>query len=291
MIETRMSEIRYITSDPKKMLNKYLVNNLCRTWMEDFIDEGTGQIVSIERNEILFDKGTIVDQDTLAKIRFFMQEGAIKEVEVSNQKRLSYEVKNDYLYPYTAQAQIKDKKYKFLFYAKSIENAITILKDYIELNFNGSFNIVMTKEFDTCIIIIDTLKNKKFNADMAYLTDEITMLEYVEAKANEDKLQTDDEDEKNIEMKFYKITSRIIYRDKENNEEERMYTFVVKSITAERSNMLINVYLKKCQEEEYQKAIEKGNTYVIRDIQSSIEESSIIPIGCFIPREFSEVYQ
>lgn len=290
MIETRMSEIRYITSDPKKMLNKYLVNNLYQTWIEDFVDEDTGQIASIERNEVLFDKGTIVDQDTLAKIRFFMQEGSIKEVEVSNQKRLSYEVKNDFLYPYIAQVQIKDKKYKFLLYAKSVENAVVILKDYIELNFNGSFIISMVKEFDTCIIIIDTFKSKKFNVDQAYLNDEITMSEYVEAKANEKKLQSDD-DERNIEMRFYKITSRIVYRDNEGNEEERMYTFVVKSITAERSNMLINAYLKKCQEEEYHKAIEKGNLYAVRDIQSSIEESSIIPIGCFISREFSEVYQ
>lgn len=289
MIKTRMSEVRYTTSDPKKMLNKYLVNNLYRTWTEDFLDEDTGQVIPIERNEILFDKGTIVDQDILAKIRFFIQEGSIKEVEVSNQKRLSYEVKNDYLYPYTAQVQVKDKKYKFLFYAKSVENAVLILKDYVELNFNGSFNIIMVKEFDTCIIIIDTLKTKKFNVDMAYLNDEITMSEYVEAKADEEKQHLDD-DEKKIEMKFYKIVSRIVYCDKENNEEERMYTFVVKSITAERANMLINVYLKKCQEEECQKATEKGNVYEIRDIQSSIEESSIIPIRCFIPREFSEVY-
>lgn len=270
MIETRMSEVRYTTSDPKKMINRFLTTNLYKTWIEDFVDDKTGEAVSIERNEILFDKGSLIDQDTLAKIRFFMQEGSIKEVEVSNQKRLSYEEKNDFLYPYTAQVQVKDKKYKFLFYAKSVENAILILKDYIELNFTGGFNILMVKEFDTCIIIIDTLRSKKSN-DEKHLND----------------------DEGKIELKFYKIVSRIVYHGKEedDDDDEHMYTFVVKSVTAERANMLINDYLKRKQEEEYQRAVEKGNVYIKRDIQSSIEESSIIPIGCFIPLEFSEVYK
>lgn len=75
MIQTRKTEERYFTNDPKKMLGRYLVNRLCRTWTETFIDEDTGDTVPIERNELLFDKGTLITQDNLAKIRFYMAEG------------------------------------------------------------------------------------------------------------------------------------------------------------------------------------------------------------------------
>lgn len=54
MIETRKTEIRYVTSDPKKMLNMYLAKRVLKTWEESFIDEDTGETVTIERNEMKF---------------------------------------------------------------------------------------------------------------------------------------------------------------------------------------------------------------------------------------------
>ena len=82
-IDTRKDEVRYITSDPKKMINKYIVSTVCKTWTEDFIDEDTGEVVSIERNEVLFPRGTFIDPDVLARIQFSMQADGIKEVEVA----------------------------------------------------------------------------------------------------------------------------------------------------------------------------------------------------------------
>ena len=46
MIETRKTEIRYVTSDPKKMLNMYLAKRVLKTWEESFIDEDTGETVT-----------------------------------------------------------------------------------------------------------------------------------------------------------------------------------------------------------------------------------------------------
>lgn len=181
MIETRKTEIRYVTSDPKKMLNMYLAKRVLKTWEESFIDESTGETVTIERNEVLFDRGTLIDQDTLAKIRFSMEADGIKEVEVSNQNRLAFENENKFLYPYLAQAQISDKKYKFLLYATGLENACLILKDYIELNSQFGFTLTMIKEFDSCVILTDNLKERKVDdASLAYLKNEITMAEYVD---------------------------------------------------------------------------------------------------------------
>ena len=39
-----------------------------KTWNEDFVDEDNGEVVSIERNEIVVDKNTIIDRDVLDEI-------------------------------------------------------------------------------------------------------------------------------------------------------------------------------------------------------------------------------
>ena len=55
---TRKDEIRYTTSDPKKMLGRFLSCNVVKRWIENFVDK-SGQVQSVERNELLFEKGTV----------------------------------------------------------------------------------------------------------------------------------------------------------------------------------------------------------------------------------------
>lgn len=288
MIDSRKTEIVYKTNDTKRMLNKYLVNNLYRKWTDEYFNETTGRNETIERSELILSKGTLITNEIIPKIRFFIEEGGIDEVEVSNQKRMAYVGKNDCLFPYMAQVQIKDKKYKMLFYATSVKNAIDILNDYIELNYEGMFSIIMVKEFDNCIVLIDSYKEARPNIDEAYFKGELTTEEYL----NEISRQFEEEENApKLDFKWYKILSRIVLRDKDGDENESSYTFVVKSISAERANLLINVHLKMEQEKEAKKAADNGKEYENKDIVAAIEESSIIPVGCFIPKEFSEVYK
>lgn len=273
MTETRKSEQRYVTSDPKKMLNMYLAKNVLKTWTEDFIDESTGETVSIERNEILFERGRLIDQDTLAKIRFSMAADGIKEVEVSNQKRMAFENENKCLFPYIAQALIGDKKYKFLLYATGLENVITILKDYIELNYQSGFTLSMVKEFDSCIILTDNLKERKIDS---------VSEEYLDETDSDD---TEEESKPN-EKKFYQIETKVTFDD----EEERTQTFVVHTFNVDRAMMLISHWLKNKEEEYEKQAKEKGHEYEKKDIHTSIESAKPIPVGRFIPREFSMAY-
>ena len=235
MTETRKTEQRYATSDPKKMLNMYLAKRVLKTWTEDFVDESTGEVVSIERNEVLFERGTLIDQDVLTQIRFSMEADGIKEVEVSNQKRMAFENENKCLYPYIAQAQIDDKKYKFLLYATGLENVIAILKDYIELNYQSGFTLTMAKEFDSCIILTDNLKERKIdNVSEEYL--------------DETNSESSDEETKPNEKKFYQIETKVTFDD----EEERTQTFVVHTFNVDRAMMLITNWIKH-KEDEYEK--------------------------------------
>lgn len=282
MIETRKTERRYTTSDPKQMLNMYLAKRVLKTWEESFIDEDTGETVTIERNEILFDRGTLIDQDTLAKIRFSMEADGIEEVEVSNQKRLAFENENKFLYPYLAQAQICDKKYKFLLYATGLENVCLILKDYIELNYQAGFTITMAKEFDSCVILTDNLKERKVDdVAVAYLKDEITMGEALEEMDEE----SEDEESKPDEKKFYQIETKITF-----DEEERVQTFVVNTFNVDRAMMLITHYLKNKEDECEKQAKEKGHEFNKREIHAAIESAKPIPVDRFIPKEFSMAY-
>lgn len=276
MIETRKTEERYITSDPRKMLNMYLAKRVLKTWTEDFVDEDTGEVVSIERNEVLFERGDLVDQDRLAQIRFFMEAGDIKEVEVSNQKRIAHEEKNTYLHPYIAQVEIKDKKHKFLFYASTIDAALLILKDYIELNYSYGFTVVMMKEFDSCIILTDTLKERKID----------TLPIDFEEPEDEDKDECEDE-EKPDEKKFYQIESRIVFG---NAGRESTCTFVVHTFNVDRAMMLITDYLKKQQDEREEEAKKAGREYDKEEVHAMVESAKPIPVGRFIPKEFSMAY-
>ena len=292
MIQSRKTEERYFTSDPKKMLGRYLVNKLCRTWTETFMDEDTGDTVPVERREVLFEKGTQITQDNLAKIRFYMAEGSVKEVEVSNQRRVCYEMKNERLYPYMAQVSIGDKKHKVLLYATGVENAITIIKDYVELNFEGMFDILMVKEFESCIVLLDKLKGMKYSFERDFCSGKISAEEFLQELALQvDEEEREKEQEERKTKKWYKINSKIVTGDKEGNERTEFFQFVVNSTSAERANMLINVYLKQKQDEERARAKEKGNVFNEELINAAIEESAIIPIGVFIPKEFSEVYK
>ena len=283
MIETRKTEIRYVTSDPKKMLNMYLAKRVLKTWEESFIDEDTGETVNIERHEILFERGMLIDQDLLAKIRFSMEADGIKEVEVSSQKRLAFENGNKFLYPYIAQAQICDKKYKFLLYATGLENVCLILKDYIELNYQSGFTLTMAKEFDSCVILTDNLKERKVDdATLEELKDKYLLGDSV---TQED----DNEESKPDEKKFYQIETKITFGE-EGEEEERIQTFVVNTLNVDRAMMLITHYLKNKEEECEKQAKEKGHEFNKREIHAAIESAKPIPVGRFIPKEFSMAY-
>lgn len=72
-IQTKFNEERKVTSNPREMLNKYIAKRVLKTWIEDFVDEDTGLVASIERNEVLFDRGTYIDQDVLAQIKFYKE--------------------------------------------------------------------------------------------------------------------------------------------------------------------------------------------------------------------------
>ena len=57
-----------VKADKKTLANQIgrkLAARVLRTWVEDFVDEDTGEVVSIERNEIILERDTVLDQDSV----------------------------------------------------------------------------------------------------------------------------------------------------------------------------------------------------------------------------------
>lgn len=296
-LESRKTEIRYITSDPAKMLGKWVARRALKTYTEEYFDEDTGKKVQIERNQLLLERGTYIDKKVLSSINFFMQEGSLKEVEVSNQNRRAVLCENRSMFPYKAVAKIADKRRSFLLYATSIANALTILVDYIELHYQGLFEIVDIKELEWCVILVDRLKSaddRKYEIDAAYVKGEISMKDYIEATCDAISAgnpDADDNDAKHESKKFYQINAHVILHNDKEGDLEEDHTFIVQTFSAVRANMLIEKWLRDQQEERYQESLKHPErTFVRYEINSFIEESKIIPIGCFIPLEFSKVY-
>lgn len=284
-VETKKSEVREITSDISRMKGKYLVYDLKRSWREDFLDEGSGEVVSIERKELIYERGTLLQAEELSRIQFFMDEGSISEVEVSNQKRMSYEFKNTYIYPYMAQVDVENKKKKFLMLASSVDNALEIVKDYVELNYTGRYQVSMVKEYENHIIIVDTMLKKPL--------DDVTKLaldEELYSREERDQILKGDDENTPDTLKFYKIKARVSFSDEENKD-EIFQSFIVNTYTAERAIMLINDFLNREQNKHEKEAVDKGNTFKRKDINAVIEESGVIPVYAFIPKAFSEAYQ
>ena len=61
-------EVKVSKAGLKKVLGRKLAARVLNTWHEDFVDEDTGEVVSIERNEIILDRDTILDKDHIDEI-------------------------------------------------------------------------------------------------------------------------------------------------------------------------------------------------------------------------------
>ena len=61
-------EVKVSKSGLKKVLGRKLAARVLNTWHEDFVDEDTGEVVSIERNEIVLDRDTELDKDNIEEI-------------------------------------------------------------------------------------------------------------------------------------------------------------------------------------------------------------------------------
>lgn len=210
-MESKFNEEIIVTTDFSKMRDKFLAKRLLRGWKEDFIDEDSGEVVEIERHEVIFQKGTFLGSEELGVINFHMQEGSVTEVHVSDQCRtgvLTSRSANVWI----VSAAEGNKKYNVYLYADSIDNCQMIAADYLEQLLIGNYSFVGIRELDFSVLIPETFY----------------------------------QDEKNEEDKhYYKMEISLLQDDFENNK-----TYIVKADNAERAKIIIEKFIAFKQAEE-----------------------------------------
>ena len=61
-------EVKANKTTLKKAIGRKLAARVLKSWVEDFVDEDTGEVVSIERNEVIFDRETVIEESHVDEI-------------------------------------------------------------------------------------------------------------------------------------------------------------------------------------------------------------------------------
>ena len=61
-------EIKATKTGLRKVIGRKLAARVLKSWMEDFVDEDTGEVTSIERNEVILERETVLDEDNINEI-------------------------------------------------------------------------------------------------------------------------------------------------------------------------------------------------------------------------------
>ncbi len=61
-------EVKVNKTNLKKVVGRKFAARLLKTWVEDFVDEDTGEVVSIDRNEVLIDRETVIEEHHIQEI-------------------------------------------------------------------------------------------------------------------------------------------------------------------------------------------------------------------------------
>ena len=265
-VQTRKNEVRFTTSCLEEMYGKFLAKNVVRTWKEDFIDQSTGEVISIDRNEILFEKGVRIDDDVLSRINFCLQCQDITAVEVSNQRRLAQPIKRTGLWPYKVNAAINGKNYAFILQAQDVTKAIAVATDYIELNYTSGFAITGAKALQSCIILNDRYKPAPQELEG-------------EQEDNNGEEQRDD-------TRYYKIEALVSIEDNasenENDNGEYSYDFLVKTKDVDTAKVVITAWINN----KFKEQAEEGKYARLSIISAS-------PFSCnsIIEKDFCLAYK
>ncbi|MFO8234811.1 MAG: DNA-directed RNA polymerase subunit beta [Bacteroidales bacterium] len=61
-------EVKVSKPNLSKVIGRTLAARVLRSWVEDFVDEDTGEVVSIERNEVVIDRDTVIEEKHIDQI-------------------------------------------------------------------------------------------------------------------------------------------------------------------------------------------------------------------------------
>lgn len=252
------------TSDPKEMLHKYLPKHVLKTWKEDFIDEDTHEVVTIERNEVIVDSGEIT-QDKLQQIMFAIQAGDIEDVEVSNEdvRPMSVQTAN-YLIPYSLELERWDMeiiKDHYVCYAHDIPEAMRIACEFGQMyrGFSGDVKV-----------------NRVVRMDAKLVPDNHQCIPEADCKPADERKD------------YFKVQVRTEYIDGnlKLKHYDTYYIIAAKDVGEAKDRIARLLDIMKAEAER-----ERGGELDNDEHRTTIRKAAPFDVDCIVPREFTELYQ
>ena len=269
-MQSRKYEVVRTTADTDEMLGQYSARNIVHTWKEDFLDDSTGEVIGVDRTQILFQKGTLLDAETISSLNFYIQSGWVDTVTITNQKRMATysEVKTPR--PFKITARIGTQNKHFILMATGIREAMDAVTDWIEQKFAENFYITGAKELQRFIILTDNLRKAE-------------ALESEEAKAKDD--------EERSKARYYKIESRVDWIDaggeKTNSE---LYDFMIQTKDVDTAKVVITSWINAQLRKLRMKAEEEGEEPGVTSAEVSITSASPFNVEGILDRDFCHDY-
>ena len=251
------------TSDPKKMLGKYMPKHAVKTWTEDFIDEDTGETVSIDRNQIVVERGYI-SQEKLAEIQFAIQAGDIEDVEVSEDDVRDMTLYTpDYYTNFMVEIPIllvgTITKNRFAVRAKTIPQAIQIAAEFGQ----------MYRGFEGCI-----RATRVVTIDANIVPDDHACI------PEADRIPADERKD------YFKVQVRTEYIDIDEKLKkfDTYYIVAANDVGQAKERIALLLDIMKAEQEK------KQGFKVEDDRRITIRKAMPFEVDCIVPKEFSDLF-
>ena len=254
--------VTYRTSDPKKMLGKYLPKPVYKVWTEDFLDEDTNEVVPIERHELIMKTDGVITQDKLQELMFAIQAGDIKDVEVCDMDVQQINVQTaPYLIPYSLELErwgVEIIKDHYVCYAQDVNQAIRIATEFGQMyrGFSGDIKVNRVIEMDADLVPDDHQCIPEADRMPAYERKNYFKVQVRKEWNDDGKLRKYDT--------YYIVTSNDVGEAKE------------------RIALLLDIL--KAQ------AGERNGKPIIDDTRTTIRKAVPFEVDCVVPRDFSLLY-
>lgn len=147
------------TANENTMYHKYIAEDVYQRWTEDFIDEDTKEVVSIERKQKLFERGTYLDKNKISEVKFAIQAEQIENIAVTDTPYDVMRFFTNSLCPWEVNIANNTRngctqKMQYLVRAQSVEKAIEVATEYagMYLHLSGWVIVKQVKYCDYRII-------------------------------------------------------------------------------------------------------------------------------------------
>ena len=227
------------TNKPDEIFHKYLAECAVKTWTENFVDEDTGETTTIERNEVIFDRGTYIDESVFPKIMFSIQSEELKTVKVCDKKPMA---KRNNMQVHRYIVKLSDGLRKSNIYttrARTPEDAAQMVCDYYSIygipTLSGNFSVFDSSATGLILLYKEDL-GKAYWEDMY----NITYKEIADKVENAHKVLPPPYQ---LE-RFFKVNVCRWYEG-EGKYEKDTYNYIIPALVLNDADKLVKLYLKE----------------------------------------------